>query len=229
MTMRQRLRDERGASAVEFAFIVPLLIVLVLGIAEFGRAFQVQGTSRPPPARACGRWRCRTTRPRRAPSVRRGVVAEPGGHRRPDHHHARRLPGHDGHRQHVVRVTISYPMPFLTGFFGSGVTSPERGSCDATADLPPPGRLADERGAVRGHRVAAAGADARLHRHRRRHRRALRRAARLQVAADAAALAVAQDCARGNLRRHAGHRAALVAANDGEGATTAPPVLSSAR
>ena len=36
--------SERGAAAVEFAFIVPLLIVLVLGIAEFGRAFQVQGT-----------------------------------------------------------------------------------------------------------------------------------------------------------------------------------------
>src|SRR3954471_20473301 len=43
-SMRQRMRDERGASAVEFAFIVPLLIVLVVGIAEFGRAFQVQGT-----------------------------------------------------------------------------------------------------------------------------------------------------------------------------------------
>ena len=40
----KRLRDERGATAVEFAFIVPLLIVLVLGIAEFGHAFQVQGT-----------------------------------------------------------------------------------------------------------------------------------------------------------------------------------------
>ena len=42
--MTGRLRDQRGASAVEFALIVPLLIVLVLGIAEFGRAFQVQGT-----------------------------------------------------------------------------------------------------------------------------------------------------------------------------------------
>jgi Flp pilus assembly protein TadG len=42
--MWQRLRSERGASAVEFAFIVPLLILLAVGIAEFGRAFQVQGT-----------------------------------------------------------------------------------------------------------------------------------------------------------------------------------------
>ena len=45
-----RRRDEHDCAtsavprAVEFAFIVPLLIVLVLGIAEFGHAFQVQGT-----------------------------------------------------------------------------------------------------------------------------------------------------------------------------------------
>ena len=50
----KRMRDERGATAVEFALILPLLLVLVLGIAEFGRAFQVRGRSRPPPARACG-------------------------------------------------------------------------------------------------------------------------------------------------------------------------------
>src|ERR671939_680593 len=42
--MARGLRSERGASAVEFALIVPLLIMLVLGIAEFGHAFQVQGT-----------------------------------------------------------------------------------------------------------------------------------------------------------------------------------------
>ena len=38
------LRSERGASAVEFALIVPVLVLLVLGIVEFGRGFQVQGT-----------------------------------------------------------------------------------------------------------------------------------------------------------------------------------------
>ena len=40
----RRLGQERGASAVEFAMIVPLLVLLVVGIAEFGHAFSVQGT-----------------------------------------------------------------------------------------------------------------------------------------------------------------------------------------
>ena len=33
---------ERGASAVEFALVVPVLLMLVFGIAEFGRAYNTQ-------------------------------------------------------------------------------------------------------------------------------------------------------------------------------------------
>jgi Flp pilus assembly protein TadG len=43
MTGRRR-RGERGAAAVEFALVVPLLVALVLGIAEFGRAYHVVTT-----------------------------------------------------------------------------------------------------------------------------------------------------------------------------------------
>jgi Flp pilus assembly protein TadG len=32
--------DERGAAMVEFALVLPLLLVLVFGIVDFGRAFQ---------------------------------------------------------------------------------------------------------------------------------------------------------------------------------------------
>jgi Flp pilus assembly protein TadG len=37
------LRDTRGATAVEFALLVPFFIALFLGIFEFGRAIWVQG------------------------------------------------------------------------------------------------------------------------------------------------------------------------------------------
>jgi Flp pilus assembly protein TadG len=37
-------RNERGAAAVEFALVLPLLVLLVAGIAEFGRAYYLQAT-----------------------------------------------------------------------------------------------------------------------------------------------------------------------------------------
>ena len=88
--MRNRLRDERGATAVEFAFIVPLLIVLVLGIAEFGRAFQVQGTLSAA-AREGVRLMALQNDPAAARAAVRNAATVPGPrrHRRADHDHAR--------------------------------------------------------------------------------------------------------------------------------------------
>ena len=40
----RRLGGERGAVAVEFALVVPLLLVLLFGIVSVSRAFQVQAT-----------------------------------------------------------------------------------------------------------------------------------------------------------------------------------------
>ncbi|HKU29947.1 MAG TPA: TadE/TadG family type IV pilus assembly protein, partial [Arthrobacter sp.] len=34
--------SERGAAAVEFALVAPILVLLVLGIMEFGRAYNAQ-------------------------------------------------------------------------------------------------------------------------------------------------------------------------------------------
>lgn len=36
------LRSERGAAAVEFALVVPILLMLLLGTMEFGRAYSAQ-------------------------------------------------------------------------------------------------------------------------------------------------------------------------------------------
>ena len=116
-----RLRDERGASAVEFAFILPLLIVLVLGIAEFGHGFQVSGTlsaaaregvrvmalqNDPAAARAA----VRTAAPSLVPAVTDAqITITPAA-----------CPT-TGPTTATVRLTVTYPMPFLTDFFGSGL------------------------------------------------------------------------------------------------------------
>ncbi|HLM06780.1 MAG TPA: TadE/TadG family type IV pilus assembly protein [Blastococcus sp.] len=119
--MWNRLRNERGASAVEFAFIVPLLIVLVLGIAEFGHAFQVQGT-----LSAAAREGVRAMALRNSPSEARSVAKNAAASLDPGLTDAQititpaSCPTTNGGST-SVRLTINYPMPFLTGFFGSGV------------------------------------------------------------------------------------------------------------
>src|SRR4051812_43306379 len=129
--MRRRLRDERGASAVEFAFIVPLLIVLVLGIAEFGHAFQVQGT-----LSAAAREGVRAMALRSNPDDARDVVRNAADSLDPAITNnqiritfidartgaARASCPTTGGSETAVRLAISYPMPFLTDFFGSGLT-----------------------------------------------------------------------------------------------------------
>jgi Flp pilus assembly protein TadG len=120
MGRRSRLRDERGASAVEFALVVPLLLLLVLGIAEFGRAFQVQGT-----ISAAAREGVRTMALQNDETAARAAVRAAAGSldpaitdldiRIPETCTARPVGS-------TVELTIEYEMPFLTDFFGVGLT-----------------------------------------------------------------------------------------------------------
>ena len=199
--MTERLRDERGASAVEFAFIVPLLIVLVLGIAEFGHAFQVQGT-----LSAAAREGVRLMALQNDPAAardggpqRRGV-AGPGDHRRPDRRsspascpsHRRRQ--HRGPPDHQLPDALPHrllrlePRPDRNGSHAmQRLTRPAAGA-GSTASAAPP-RWCSSLLLVPMLGFAAIAVDiGALYAER----------ARLQVAADAAAIAVAQDCSRGN-------------------------------
>jgi Flp pilus assembly protein TadG len=119
--MRKRLSDERGATAVEFAFIVPLLLVLVLGIVEFGHAFQVQGT-----LSAAAREGVRLMALQNDPAAARAAVRNAASSLNPGVTNAQiaispaSCPELNGGNT-SVRLTISYPMPYLTGFFGSSL------------------------------------------------------------------------------------------------------------
>ncbi|TFV51942.1 TadE/TadG family type IV pilus assembly protein [Blastococcus sp. TF02A_35] len=123
--MWSRLRDERGASAVEFAFVVPLLLLLVLGIAEFGRAFQVQGT-----ISAAAREGVRTMALQDDRAAARAAVRNAAGTLDPaitDLQIA--IPQTCAGRPvgSSVELTITYEMPFLTDFFGTGLELTGRG------------------------------------------------------------------------------------------------------
>jgi Flp pilus assembly protein TadG len=115
------LCGERGATAVEFAFIVPLLIVLVLGIAEFGRAFQVSGQ-----LSAAAREGVRVMALQNDPAAARNAVRSAAPALEPAVTNAQititpaSCPA-TGTTSTTVRVTVTYPMPFLTSFFGDGV------------------------------------------------------------------------------------------------------------
>ena len=119
--VRERLRTERGATAVEFALIVPLLIVLVIGIAEFGRAFQVQGTLSAA-AREGVRLMALQNDPAAARAAARNAAAslDPAITDRQITITPASCPVLNGGST-SVRLTINYPMPYLTGFFGARV------------------------------------------------------------------------------------------------------------
>jgi Flp pilus assembly protein TadG len=42
--LRRRMKSERGAAIVEFALVIPILLMLVVGIFEFGRMYYIQTT-----------------------------------------------------------------------------------------------------------------------------------------------------------------------------------------
>ncbi len=119
--MMNRLRDERGASAVEFAFVLPLLVLLVLGIAEFGHAFRVQGT-----LSAAAREGVRVMALQNDPAAARTAVRDAATTLDPGITDAQITitPSScpvSASGSTLVELTIDYPMPFLTGFFGDGL------------------------------------------------------------------------------------------------------------
>ena len=106
---------------MEFAFIVPLLIVLVLGIAEFGRAFQVQGT-----LSAAAREGVRAMALQNDPTAARSMVRSVASSLNPGITDSQiTISPASCPATYTsgasVSLTISYRLPLITNFFGAGL------------------------------------------------------------------------------------------------------------
>jgi len=116
--MKERLGSERGAAAIEFALVLPLLLVMLVGIMEFGHYYNAQLTltnAAREGARTMAITRVAataTTAVQRAaisltpaPTIAQIAVTP-----------ATCPPGVD------ATVTVTYLVPAFTGLFGPGVT-----------------------------------------------------------------------------------------------------------
>lgn len=113
---RRRWDDQRGAVAVEFALVFPLLILVLFGVVEYGAVYNAQlvvtGAAREAAREmavtgdsAAARTAALDAAPGLTPALAAGDIAISGVC----------APGAD------VTVTISYAKPFLTGIFGAEV------------------------------------------------------------------------------------------------------------
>jgi Flp pilus assembly protein TadG len=117
--MRRRDGD-RGAAAVEFALVLPVLLILVLGIVEFGRAYNVQTT-----LSAAAREGVRAIALQGSAGDARSAAKQAA------------LPAvvlSDGEiavspascpetgPPTTATVTVTYPLTFITNFFGTSIT-----------------------------------------------------------------------------------------------------------
>jgi len=116
----KRFRDrhgERGAAAVEFALILPVLLLLVMGLIEFSRVFNIQislSNAAREGARtmaihddpALARTAASAAAPSINPAITAGQITVNPGACAPDA---------------TVEVTINYDVALMTGFFGATI------------------------------------------------------------------------------------------------------------
>lgn len=117
-----RTRSEDGAAAVEFALVLPVLIMLILGILEFGLAYNAQIT-----VTNAAREGARTMVIQNSPSAAKTAVETVSSALNPAITDSEiTITVSNGTTTctsgSTATVAIQYPFKFLTGFFGTGYT-----------------------------------------------------------------------------------------------------------
>lgn len=115
-----RFRDrtgERGAAAVEFALILPVLILLVMGLVEFSRVFNIQ-ISLSNAAREGARTMAIHNDAGMAATA--AIAAAPSINPAITDGQIAVTPG-DCAADDTVEVTIDYDVALMTGFFGATI------------------------------------------------------------------------------------------------------------
>lgn len=114
---QKRRSSERGAVAVEFALVLPVFILLVLGIVEFGRAFNIQ-VSLSEAARETARYAAiHSSDVGYTPAAARsaGIAAAPSVHLVAGDINIGYSPGSACATDSNVVVTVTYSAPYMTG------------------------------------------------------------------------------------------------------------------
>ena len=112
------LRGDRGAVAVEFAFVLPILATLLIGVIEFGNAYGTQLT-----ITNAAREAARTMAVQNSPSSARTAAITAAAAVSPAMTTSEiAISPSTCTAGATTTVTISYPFKFLTGFFGTGFT-----------------------------------------------------------------------------------------------------------
>ena len=119
-----KLDSERGAAAVEFALVLPILVVLLIGIMEFGRAYNTQIS-----LTAGAREGARVMAIHKDTPLAQQAVRSGSPSLNPQVTNAQIGFDQTGcPAGMVVKVTVSYPFTFMTGFFGEGFTLTGKGA-----------------------------------------------------------------------------------------------------
>jgi Flp pilus assembly protein TadG len=109
--------SDRGAAAVEFALVLPVLIVLILGIVEFGRVYNVQ-ISITNAAREGARTMAIENSPADAQTA--AILAAPSVNPAISEGDVDVSPA-DCEAGETATVTITYTVELLSGYFGAQI------------------------------------------------------------------------------------------------------------